>query len=157
MKVAGSLTATGHHDSLLRRRRSAALYMLTRAVPRVRVNLPDELLQRAATRAQELGKHIDELYAEAIDRYVEVNKAASAGSLRSRAGMPRASPQLIIEIPEELFQRAEKLAKRLGKRRDVMYAEALAKHVSSAAAADSALNQGHDLPSGAWRPKGQNA
>jgi hypothetical protein len=74
-------------------------------VPRVRVSLPDELLQRVATRAQELGKHIDELYVEAIDRYVEVNKSASAGSLRSRSGMPRASPQLNIEIPEELFQR----------------------------------------------------
>ena len=45
--------------------------------------------------------------------------------------MPRAAPQLIIEISEELFQRAEKLAKRLGKRRDVMYAEALAKHVGT--------------------------
>ncbi len=123
-------------------------------MPRVRVKLPDELLQQAATRAQQLGKHIDELCAEAIDRYVEVNKAASAGSLRSRSGIPRASPQLIIEIPEELFQRAEKLAKRLGKQRDVMYAEALAKHVTAAAAAHSALNQGHDLPSGAWRPKG---
>jgi len=123
-------------------------------VPRVRVNLPDELLQRAATRAQELGKHIDELYAEAIDRYVEVNKAASAGSLRSRSGISRGAPQLIIEIPEELFQRAEKLAKRLGKRRDVMYAEALATHVKAATASQSALNQGHDLPSGAWRPTG---
>jgi hypothetical protein len=74
-------------------------------VPRVRVSLPDELLQRVATRVQELGKHIDELYVEAIDRYVEVNKSASAGSLRSHSGMPRASPQLNIEIPEELFQR----------------------------------------------------
>jgi len=123
-------------------------------VPRVRVILPDELLQRAATTAQELGKHIDELYAEAIDRYVEVNKNASAGSLRSRSGISRGSPQLTIEIPEELFQRADKLAKRLGKRRDVMYAEALAKHVKSVPTGDSALNQGHDLPSGAWRPKG---
>jgi hypothetical protein len=42
----------------------------------------------------------------------------------------------------------------LGKRRDVMHAEALAKHVTSAAAAHSALNQGHDLPREAWRPKG---
>ena len=126
-------------------------------MPRVRVKIPDELLQVAATRAQELGTHIDELYAEAIDRYVEVNKSASAGSLRSRSGMPRAAPQLIIEIPEELFQRAEKVAKRLGKRRDVMYAEALARHVGHAPVGDSALNQGHDLPSGAWRPKAPNA
>jgi predicted DNA-binding protein len=123
-------------------------------VPRIRVSVPDELLQRAATRAQELGKHIDELFVEAINRYVEVNKSASAGSLRSRSGMPRASPQLNIEIPEELFQRAEKLAKRLGKRREVMYAEALATHVQYAPAGDSALNQGHDLPSRARRPTG---
>jgi hypothetical protein len=82
------------------------------AVPRVRVTLPDELRQRAATRAEALGKEIDDLYADAIDRYVEVNKNASAGSLRSRSGIPRASPQLNIEVPEQLFQRAEKLAKR---------------------------------------------
>ena len=123
-------------------------------MPRVRVNVPDELLQRAATRAQELDKHIDELFAEAINRYVEVNKNASAGSLRSRSGISRTSPQLNIEIPEGLFQRAEKLAKRLGKRREVMYAEALAKHVTYAPAGDSALNQGHDLPSKARRPTG---
>jgi predicted DNA-binding protein len=126
-------------------------------VPRVSIKQPDELLQSAGTRANELGKHINELYAEAIDRYIEKTKNASAGSLRSRSGIPRASPQLIIEIPEELFQRAEKVAKRLGKRRDVMYAEALAMHVAHARIADSALNQGHDLPSGAWRPKGPNA
>lgn len=123
-------------------------------VPRVRIRQPDELLQSAGTRANELGKHIDELYAEAIDRYIDETKNASAGSLRSRSGIPNASPQLIIEIPEELFQRAEKVAKRLGKRRDVMYAEALAMHVAHTPIADSALNQGHDLPSGAWRPKG---
>jgi len=129
---------------------------LTR-VPRIRIKQPDELLQSAGTRANALGKHINELYAEAIDRYIEKTKNASPGSLRSRSGIPRASPQLIIEIPEELFQRAEKVAKRLGKRRDVMYAEALAMHVEHVPIADSALNQGHDLPSGAWRPKGPNA
>ena len=123
-------------------------------MPRVRVSLPDELLQRAATRAAELGKTMDELYAGAIARYVEVNKNASAGSLRSRTGVPSASRQLTVDIPEELFQRAEKLAKRLGKRRDVMYAEALARHMAGAPAAGSALDQGHDLPSGAWRARG---
>jgi len=123
-------------------------------VPRIRIKQPDELLQSAGKRANELGKHIDELYAEAIDRYVEETKNASVGSLRSRSGISRAAPQIIIEIPEDLFQRAEKVAKRLGKRRDVMYAEALAMHVTHAPIADSALNQGHDLPSGAWRPKG---
>lgn len=122
-------------------------------MPRVRVKLPDELLQQAATSAQQLGKRIDDLYVEAIERYLEVNAGASAGALRSRSGMPSAAPQLTIEIPEELFGRADRLAKRLGKRRDVMYAEALAKHVSFVAGGDSALDQGHDLPSGAWRPK----
>ena len=126
-------------------------------MPRIKVTLPDEVLQRAATRAQELGKKIDELYAEAIERYIEVNKNASAGSLRSRSAMPRTAPQFTIEIPEDLFQRAEKLAKRLGKKREVMYAEALARHVAYAAGADSAIDQGHDLPSGAWRPGGPSA
>jgi hypothetical protein len=42
----------------------------------------------------------------------------------------------------------------LGKRRDVMYAEALATHLAYAATGDSALNQGHDLPSAAWRKQG---
>ncbi|HTN24016.1 MAG TPA: hypothetical protein VL120_08525 [Solirubrobacteraceae bacterium] len=120
-------------------------------MPRIRVSLPDELLQRAASRADELGKKIDDLYAEAIERYVEVNKRASAGSLRSRSVMPSTAPKFTIEIPEELFERGEKLAKRLGKKREVMYAEALARHIAYAPAAESAFDQGHDLPSGAWR------
>lgn len=126
-------------------------------MPRVRVKIPDELLQKAATRAQQLGVKIDDLYAAAIERYVEVNKNVSAGSLRSRSGIPSASPMLTIEIDEALFQRADVLAKRLGKRRDVLYAEALARHVAHAPAAHSALDQGHDLPSGAWRPTGDGS
>jgi hypothetical protein len=123
-------------------------------VPTVTVQLTEQLLELATERAELLGKPIDELYAEAIDRYMEVTKYASAGSLRSRHITPRSSPHVTIEIPEELFQRAEEHAERLEKRRDVMYAEALAKLVARALPADSALNQGHDLPSGAWRPKG---
>ena len=126
-------------------------------MPRVRVKIPDELLQLAATRAEQLGVKIDDLYGQAIERYLEVNAKASPGSLRSRSGMPVASPQLTIEIDEAVFQRADVLAKRLGKRRDVLYAEALARHVAHAPAADSALNQGHDLPKGAWRPGGGSA
>lgn len=141
----------------MRRAPSATRVSSIARVPRVKIKQPDELLQSAGRRANELGKRIDELYTEAIDRYIETTKRASAGSLRSRSGIPIASPQLIIEIPEELFQRAETLAKRLGKRRDVMYAEALARHVAHAPIADSALNQGHDLPSGAWRSKGPDA
>ena len=121
-------------------------------MPRVRIKIPDELLQKSATHAQQLGVSIDDLYAAAIERYLEVNTNVSAGALRSRSGIPSASPTLTIEIDEALFQRAEVLAKRLGKRRDVLYAEALARHVAHAPAGDSALNQGHDLPSGAWRP-----
>ncbi|MDP2710915.1 MAG: hypothetical protein Q8O56_06830 [Solirubrobacteraceae bacterium] len=122
-------------------------------MPRVRVSIPDALLQKVATKAQELGKPIDELYGEAIARYVAVNATASPGSLRSRAGMPRSSPKLTIEISEELFQRADKLAKRLGKTRDTLYSEALAKYAVPASPAESALDQGHDLPSGALRTK----
>jgi len=123
-------------------------------VPTVTVQLTDQLLELATARAERLGKPIDELYAEAIELYLDVTKHASAGSLRSRHVMPRSSPHIRIEIPNELFQRAEEHAERLEKRRDVMYAEALAKHVARALPADSALYQGHDLPSGAWRPKG---
>ncbi len=48
-------------------------------MPRVKIKQPNELLQSAGTRANELGKHIDELYAEAIERYIETTKNASAG------------------------------------------------------------------------------
>jgi predicted transcriptional regulator len=125
-------------------------------MPRVRVALPDELLQHAATMAQQRGQPIDELYVEAIAGYVEAYKDASAGSLRSRrAFIPRGSPQISVQIPEELLKRADKLAKRLDKRRDVVYAEALTRHVlAKVPAGDGAFDQGHDLPSGAWRPKG---
>jgi predicted transcriptional regulator len=127
-------------------------------MPRVRVTLPDELLQHAATTAEQLDKPIDELYVEAIDSYVEAHKDASAGSMRSRsASIPRGSPQISVQIPEELLKRADKLAKRLDKRRDVLYAEALTRHVLREAPADSAFDRGHDLPSGAWRPKGPPA
>jgi len=123
-------------------------------VPTVTVQLTEELLELATAQAEELGKSIDELYAAAIDRYIEVTKHARPGSLRSRHVMPRSSPKVTIEIPEELFQRAEEHAERLEKKRDVMYAEALAKHVARSARTDSALKEGHDLPSGAWSPKG---
>lgn len=121
-------------------------------MPRVKVSIPDPLLQRAATAAQAQGKKIDDLYEEAIARYVESTKNASPGSVRSRGGIPRGSPKLTVEISEQLFQQADKLAKRLGKTRDILYSEALARHVPDTATTQSALDQGHDLPSGAWRP-----
>lgn len=118
-------------------------------MPRVRVSIPDPLLQRAATAAHAEGRKIDDLYEEAIARYVESTKNASPGSVRSRGGMPRGSPKLTVEISEELFQQADKLAKRLGKTRDILYAEALARHVPETSPTQSALDQGHELPSGA--------
>lgn len=124
------------------------------AVPTVTVQLTEQLLELVTAQAEQLGKSIDELYAEAIERYIEVTKYARPGSLRSRHVMPRSSPRITIEIPDELFQRAEEHAERLEKRRDVMYAEALAKHVARAVPTSDALKDGHDLPSGAWRSKG---
>ncbi|MEY2516689.1 MAG: hypothetical protein QOJ89_4047 [bacterium] len=122
-------------------------------MPRIRVTAPDQLLQVAAERAEQLDKKIDELYAEAIERYVAATENASAGSVRSRIVFPRSSPKIAVEIPEELFKRADHAAKRQGKRREVLYADALAYHLAAAATADSALDQGHDLPSGARRSK----
>ncbi len=124
-------------------------------VRQVEVKQPQELLELAATMADQLGKPIDVLYAEAIDRYIEVTKHATAGALRSRSFMPRGSPRVTVEIPEDLYERAEQAAERQEKTRDVMYAEALAKALAKLTAgtpsAVSALDQGHDLPSGAWR------
>ena len=66
--------------------------------------------------------------------------------------MPRSAVKLTVEIPGELFQQAEQLAKRLGMRRDVLYAVALAKHVSYDANAKSddvhGLGDGRGLPTG---------
>jgi metal-responsive CopG/Arc/MetJ family transcriptional regulator len=124
-------------------------------MPRVKVSVPDELLQVAGERAQELGKSIGELYVEAIERYVDATKNSSAGAVRSRFIIPRSSPQIAIEIPEELYRRADTAAKRQDKRRNVMYTDALADYLmASAAPGESALDRGHDLPSGAWRPVG---
>ena len=125
-------------------------------MPRVRFSVPDELLKVAAERGEQLGKDIDELYVEAIERYVEATKDSSAGAVRSRIVIPRSAPEIAIEIPEELFKRADKAAKLQGKRRNVMYADALAYHLAAAGPpAESALDRGHDLPSGAWRAKEQ--
>jgi metal-responsive CopG/Arc/MetJ family transcriptional regulator len=124
-------------------------------MPRIKVSVPDELLRVAVERAEQLGQSLDELYAEAIERYVDATKNSSAGAVRSRFIIPRSSPQIVIEIPEDLFQRADRAAKRQDKRRHVMYADALAQHLIAAGApAESALDRGHDLPSGAWRPMG---
>ena len=122
-------------------------------MPRVKVSIPDPLLQVAADAAQAAGKKIDDLYEAAIIEFIEANQHTRAGALRNRGSIPASSPKLTIEIPEELFQRAEKFAKRLGKRRDAIYALALEAHVKYRAGASSALDQGHDLPSGAWRPR----
>jgi predicted transcriptional regulator len=120
-------------------------------MPRIRILVPDGLLQASATHAEQLGRDISELYGEAIERYIKVTANASAGALRSRHTIPSTSPSLVIEISEDLFQRAEKVAKRLGKKRHVMYAEAMARYVAIAGTAESALDRGHDLPEGAWR------
>ncbi len=123
-------------------------------MPRVKVMIPDPLLQVAADAAHAAGKKIDDLYEAAIVEFIEANQHTRPGALRNRGRIPASSPKLTIEIPEDLFQEAEKLAKRLGKRRDAIYALALEKHVDYAANAPSALDQGHDLPTGAWRSKG---
>lgn len=126
-------------------------------MPRVKVSVPDPVLQRAADAAHAAGQKIDDVYTEALIAYVESTKNASPGSVRSRGGIPRGSPKLTVEIPEELFQRADKLAKRLGKTRDTMYSEALARHVPETGRSQSALDQGHDLPSGAQRSARQSS
>jgi predicted DNA-binding protein len=128
-------------------------------MPRVRITVPEQLLDVATSKAEELGKTMDALYAEAIERYINATKNSSAGSLRSRHAIPRSAPEIVVEIPEELFQRAQKVAKRLGKPRHVMYAEALATHLGpgAIAQADSAIDRGHDLPSGAWRSTADSA
>lgn len=125
-----------------------------RAMPRVKISIPAELLQNAESRAQEVDKSISELFAEAIERYVKATEHATPGSLRSRSRIPRSSPVIAVEIPEPLFETADKLAERLEKRREVLYCEALARHLPRRANATSALDQGHDLPAGAWRPRG---
>ena len=121
-------------------------------MPRIRIKIPDAQLQAVASAAQAQGRSVDELYADAITRYVETNQKASPGSLRSRSGISAAAPSFTIEIREDLFQRADKLAKRLGKKRDVLYAEALARALPRAGG-PSAFDQGHDLPSAAMREK----
>ena len=120
-------------------------------MPRVRISVPDPVLQRAADAAHAAGEKIDDVYTAALMAYVESTKNASPGSVRSRSGIPRGSPKLTVEIPADLFQTVDKLAKRLGKTRDTLYAEALARHVPETGRSQSALDQGHDLPSGAWR------
>ncbi|MDQ3721916.1 MAG: hypothetical protein M3376_02375 [Actinomycetota bacterium] len=127
-------------------------------MPRVKVSLPDPILQVAADAAHAAGKKIDDLYEAAITEFVERHEAGTAGSPKSSGGMPRSAVKLTIEIPEELFQEAEKLAKRLGKRRDVLYAEALARHVKYDPNAGADDNHGHGdgsgMPTGRWQPGG---
>ncbi len=128
-------------------------------MPRVKVSIPDPLLQTAADAAHAAGKKIDDLYEAAITEYIERHTDAP-GQLTSRGGMPRSAVKLTIEIPEELFQQAEKLAKRLGMRRDVLYAVALAKHVSYDANANTddvhGLGDSRGLPTGRQQRRGSD-
>ena len=123
-------------------------------MPRIKVAVPEELLNIAADRAEEVGKSIDELFAEAVERYVKATNNSSAGSVRSRFVIPTSAPQIAVEIPEALYKRADMAAKRQGKRRNVMYTDALYNHLSgTVGAAESALDKGHDLPAAAWRDR----
>ena len=69
-------------------------------MPRVRITLRDELLQLAATMAEDEGKQLDEMFVEAIERYVKTFQNATPGSLRSRAMIiPRGSRQVVAHAP----------------------------------------------------------
>jgi hypothetical protein len=129
-------------------------------MPRVKVRIPDPLLQVAADRAHAAGEKIDDQYEAAIGGFVERYKAGKEAKPRSAGGMPRSAINLTIEIPEELFQEAEKVAKRLGMRRDVLYAVALAKHVSYDANAGADDNHGagdgRGMPTGRWASEGSD-
>ncbi len=123
-------------------------------MPRVRISVSDALLQVAAAEAEERGKPLDELFEEAIERYVKTTAGASAGSLRTSYGVPRNSPTVAIELAEQTYQSANVVAKRLGKRRELLYGDALIKYLAlTSSSADSAFDRGHDLPEGAWRSK----
>jgi len=125
-------------------------------MPRVKVSIPDPLLQVGADKAHEAGNKIDDMYEAAITGYIERYQAGKEDKPRSAGGMPRSAVKLTIEIPEELFQEAEKVAKRLGMRRDVFYAIALAKHVAYDANAGADDNHGagdgRGMPTGRWQP-----
>lgn len=125
-------------------------------MPRVKVSIPDPLLQVAADAAHAAGKRIDDLYEAAIAEYVE-RESDARGSLKSRGAMPRSAVKLTIEISEELFQQADKLAKRQGLRRDVLYAVALAQYVSFDANANTddvhGAGDARGLPTGRLQPR----
>lgn len=121
-------------------------------MPRVRVSVPDELLQAVATVAEKRGLSVDELYVEAVAYYVKTRGDVSPGAVRSRFGIPHGSPTITVDLPEDLYQSSKLLAKRLGKRREILYSEAVALAVAHAPETNSAIDQGHDLPLGAWRP-----
>jgi metal-responsive CopG/Arc/MetJ family transcriptional regulator len=123
-------------------------------MPRIKVRVPAELLTAADKRADALGCNLSEVFTEAITGYVEATKNLSAGAVRTRAIIPPSSPEIVIDIPEALFERSEKVAKRQRKQRHVMYTDAVARHLKTAGTPErSALDAGHDLPSGANRPR----
>jgi hypothetical protein len=111
------------------------------------------LLQVALTEADKRGTPVDELFSDAITRYVASTTGASPGSLRSSYGVPRNSPTIAVELPEKLYQGANQVARRLGKRREVLYGDALIAYLRLSSDTGNAFDRGHDLPEGAWRPK----
>jgi len=101
-------------------------------VPRVRIRIPSHVLSQLHERAEEQEAR-DELWVKALSAYVE-RKGTTAPQkppsyndrMRRDAFQSARMPQTAVEVSDELFGRADKLAKRLHKTRELLYSEAMA-------------------------------
>lgn len=117
-------------------------------------DVPEQMLELATTKAQELGKSLDELCIEAIDRYIRVTKHASPGSVRSRYLIPPSSPEITIEVSEDLLEQANEAAERQEKRPPMFFMDALAYQLTKLVGpGTSAIDWGHTLPANAMQTR----
>jgi predicted transcriptional regulator len=63
--------------------------------------------------------------------------------------------KIAVSLPDELFQRAERLAQRLGRSRSALYADALAAYLDAAEVGDEVTSALDALYGDADRPRGR--
>jgi hypothetical protein len=111
-------------------------------MPRVGLRVPAQILSQVRARAEEPHDR-DALWAQAISAYLERKGSPSPTKfpsyhdrMRREAFESARMPRTAVEVPDALFARADRLAKRLHKSRELLYSEAMAEFLRGGAPPD---------------------
>jgi hypothetical protein len=112
-------------------------------MPRVGVRIPAHVLTSLEQRAEQQDAR-DQLWDEALKLYAKRNASSETTKLpsyedrlRREAFEAKRMPQTLVQVSEPLFNRTAKLAKKLHKSRDLLYADAMAEFLEQGKAPES--------------------